>query len=210
MPIYPLLPRLSANAAIAPVVAGQWEDAVGAHGIGRFLKGLAEGLDVAQNDRAIDSIDSIPDIWARPMLFRMALFASRGFDVSLHKKVRGEWRAILAMLDLQDMRHLRLQVEAVHLADANLNGALGQTLLTLAPKDSADGNSSWNDIYVISYMGAPLAITTPTTTTATNTSLNVNPLFFFFLVLVLFRFYLILSLLIRLGIDYHFFLLSLL
>lgn len=168
MPIYPLLPRLSANAAIAPVVAGQWEDAVGAHGIGRFLKGLAEGLDVAQNDRAIDSIDSIPDIWARPMLFRMALFASRGFDVSLHKKVRGEWRAILAMLALQDMRHLRLQVEAVHLADANLNGALGQTLLTLAPKDSADGNSSWNDIYVISYMGAPLAITTPTTLVASS------------------------------------------
>ena len=128
--IFPLLPRLSDDSPIAPVVAGQWEDARGPQGTARFLKGLAKGLAVPRNARNMDNIDSIPDIWARPILFRMALFTSKGFDDGLHKKVQGEWRAILAMLALQDIRHLHLEVEAVHLSDQNVNGVLGQTFLT--------------------------------------------------------------------------------
>lgn len=163
--LFPLLPKLSVKAPIAPVIAGQWEDATGPLGTTHFLKGLADGLEVANNERKIDSIDSIPDIWARPILFRMALFASTGFDASLHKKVLGEWRALLAMLALQDTRHLRLTVEAVHLGQA---GQLGETLLDLAPQDSISesgeaAKSDWSNIYVISYNGIPLAITSPTT-----------------------------------------------
>ena len=168
MPIFPLLPRLSSNAPIAPVVSGAWEDARGEKDTDRFLRGLAEGLEATHNNRTIDSIDSIPDIWARPILFRMALFASKGFDTSLHRKVLGEWRAILAMLALKDMRYLQLTADAVHLNNLAVNGALGQTLKTLTPNDSADGrgHASWEDIYVISFEDIPLAITTPTTLVA--------------------------------------------
>ena len=164
-----LLPRLSVNAIIAPTKAGQWEDAAGLER-SRFLKGLSDGLAVAEEDKQIQdiySIDSIPDVWARPILFRMALFATRGFDANLHEKILGEWRALLAMLALQDVRHLPLTVEAVHLDQSD---QLGQTLLMLAPKDTAGGptrKSPWNDIYVISYNGKPLAITSPTTLVTT-------------------------------------------
>lgn len=161
---YLLLPKLSAIAPIAAVTAGQWEDNPGLAG-GNFLRGLSDSLVVAKNSKDIDNIDSIPDIWARPILFRMALFASRGFDAGLHKKVLGEWRALLAMLALQDTRHLNLTVDAVHL---NQSDQLGETFSMLAPQDSISKNgheakSDWNDIYIISYNNVPLAITSPTT-----------------------------------------------
>lgn len=165
--IYPLLPRLSDNPHIPLSVTGQWEQAVGATGIVGLLKGLADDLVVSKDARKIDSVDSIPDIWARPILFRMALFASEGFDQNLHKKVLGEWRALLAMLALQDMRHLHLKVDAVNLGTMHGN-ALAETLLQLAPQDAADGtgNAAWRDMYVISYRNVPLAITSPTTLVA--------------------------------------------
>lgn len=161
---YLLLPRLSETAPIAAVTAGQWEDNPGLAG-SNFLKGLSGSLVVANNSGDIDSIDSIPDIWARPILFRMALFASQSFDMGLHRKVLGEWRALLAMLALQDTRHLNLTVDEVHL---NKSDQLGQTFSMLAPQDSISKNGykakdDWNDIYVISYKNVPLAITTPTT-----------------------------------------------
>ena len=161
---YLLLPRLSVATPIAAVAAGQWEDNPGLAG-GNFLKGLSSSLVVAKNSKDIDNIDSIPDIWARPILFRMALFASRGFDTGLHEKVIGEWRALLAMIALQDTRHLNLTVDAVHL---NQSDQLGQTFSMLAPQDSISNNghaakSDWNDIYIISYNKVPLAITSPTT-----------------------------------------------
>lgn len=162
--VFILLPKLSTDAAIAPTMTGQWEDKSGLEG-NRFLKGLSDSLVVAKDSKDIDNIDSIPDIWARPILFRMALFSSRGFDSGLCKKVLGEWRAILAMLALQDTRHLRLTVDAVHL---NQSGQLGKIFSMLAPQDSASvighaAKATWNDIYVISYNGVPLAVTSPAT-----------------------------------------------
>lgn len=161
---YLLLPKLSDNSPISAVMTGQWEDMMGLDGR-RFLRGLSDSLVVTKSSKDIDSIDSIPDIWARPILFRMALFASKGFDASLHKKVLGEWRSLLAMLALQDTRHLNLTVDAVHL---NQSDHLGQVFSMLAPQDSISKNghvakSDWNDIYVISYNKVSLAITSPTT-----------------------------------------------
>ena len=171
MPTF-LLPRLSEDVIFAPIQYGQWEQAGVTE---RFLKGLADGLSVAANNNKIDSIDSIPDIWARPIFFQMALYAgldttNQNFDSNLHEKVKGEWRSILAMLALQGKRHLRLTAEEVHLSQSNEVGSLGRMLLTLAPKDSVTGqkyNSDWSDIYVISYNGMLLAITSPTTLIAT-------------------------------------------
>ena len=171
MPIF-LLPRLSANAPITPVRTGEWEKA----GVSdRFLKGLANGLAVAANEDntgRINTIDSIPDIWARPIFFQMALYAGlnnthQNFDAALHEKAKGEWRSILAMLALKDMRHLNLTAEAVNLDRNNPGDQLEKILLTMAPKNSITGNNSdWSDIYVFSYNDKLLAITSPTTLVA--------------------------------------------
>ncbi len=169
-----LLPALSMDAAIAPTNPGCWE---GRSMLADELTKLANGLEVAVNRNRPESIDSIPDIWARPIFFKMALYASNEnhFDAELHKKIKGEWRAILAMLALKDMRNLNLTVDAVHLNTGGTSVApLESILLNLAPKDSitldpnnpGNWSNDWKDIYVISYNDKPIAITSPTTLVA--------------------------------------------
>lgn len=159
-----LLPGLSANAAITPGTAGAWTSS---DGVRSFLQGLSDGLAVAPTKNQTESIDSIPDVWARPMFFRMALYsnnANNNFDATLHEKARGEWRALLAMLALQGMRNLNITVEAVHLTNA-ADDPLARMLFSLAPNDSVVGNgqADWGDIYIISFNGSLLAVTSPAT-----------------------------------------------
>ena len=168
MPTF-LLPRLSADAA-KPVQTGQWEHS---EVLDQFLIRLADDIVVAKNENRTYSIDSIPDIWAKPLFFQMALYATsdaahQNFDVNLHEKVQGEWRALLAMLALNDMRHLNLDIRAINL-NSNGGNEFERMLVALAPKDSASGNvADWNDIYIIFYKDKSLAITSPTTLVATS------------------------------------------
>ena len=55
----------------------------------------------------VGNIDSIPDVCAKPLLFKMALFdleSTKEFVAGLHDRVLGEWRAILAMLALKNVK----------------------------------------------------------------------------------------------------------
>src|SRR6266850_796752 len=61
------------------------------------LDQLSDDLDVA---RVGIDINSIPDMWARPLLFEMALFQP---DHLLGPRVLGEWRGLLAMLALREV-----------------------------------------------------------------------------------------------------------
>ena len=166
MPVF-LLPKLSENAP-KPTKTGQWEESAN---INNFLIGLADDLVVAKNAKKTYGIDSIPDIWAKPLFFQMALYASatdahQNFDVGIHEKVQGEWRALLAMLALHEVRHLNITVDTVNLTNINAND-FESMLIALAPKDSVTGNAAdWHDIYIISYRNEPLAITSPTTLVA--------------------------------------------
>jgi len=65
------------------------------------LKKLSSGLKV---DKVETEINSIPDMWARPMLFEMALLNP---DHVLHKRILGEWRGMLAMLGLKEILGLK-------------------------------------------------------------------------------------------------------
>ena len=164
---YVLLPNLS-NPPFHPITAGVWEDAKGQAGIDLFLRGLADSLKGTKKTDQVVGIDSIPDVWARPLFFQMALFAPKNFDENLRSKAIGEWRALLAILALNDIRKLNLKAEHVSLEVAE-SGALGATLLKLAPQNNSvtlpalGGKSPWNDIYVITYKDKPLCITSPTT-----------------------------------------------
>ena len=167
---YSLLPKFLENPTVNPTESGKWLKSSDTEG---FLRNLAESLEVTKASADTFSIDSIPDVWARPLFFQTALYAgalvkARTFDAGLHKKILGEWRAILAMLALQDSRHLKLTVDAVHLNAATND--LEKIFLQLVPKDyikvKNQTNSPWSDVYVISFNGAPIAITSPTTLVA--------------------------------------------
>ena len=53
-------------------------------------------------------IDSIPSMWARPLLFEMALYNDRH---PVHTRILGEWRGLLAMLALKEWCDFPLTTE---------------------------------------------------------------------------------------------------
>ena len=90
-----LLPSLKKGHNVQDPTIGQWDARTADE-----LDKISKGLDVSQ---AETQINSIPDVWARPLLFEMALFDA---DHTLHKQTLGEWRGLLAMLALKDIKNL--------------------------------------------------------------------------------------------------------
>ena len=159
---FPMLPKV--NEEISKILsdqAGIWKETDI-----NFLQGLANSLDCGESIKDMGAVDSIPDVWARPLMFKMALFdfeQQKQFITGLHERVRGEWRAILAMLALKDFKQLDLKAEQVNLLDDRSD--LAQILKSLAPQESLTGNKdTWlTDVYIIFFNGQPLAMTSPTT-----------------------------------------------
>lgn len=159
---FPMLPKVNEEVSkILKDQAGIWKETDI-----NFLQGLANSLDCGESIKDMGSVDSIPDMWARPLLFKMALFdlePTKQFVTGLHEKVRGEWRALLAMLALKNFKQLDLKAEQVNLLEDNSD--LAQILKSLAPQESLTGNkTAWlTDIYIIYFNGLPIAMTSPTT-----------------------------------------------
>ncbi len=161
---FPLLPKLKENSAVTPDKVSIWEDETY-----DFLDSLIKSLAVSGDIADVGTIDSIPDVWARPLLFEMALFdkqnsAEQQFVQGLHKRVEGEWRSLLAMLALSDIKHLNIKVEEVRIgmADAAANG-IERILHSLAPQKSISEDTTWSTMYVIFYQEIPIAMSSPTT-----------------------------------------------
>lgn len=117
-------------------------------------------------------INSIPDIWARPLSFEMALTDT---DHLLNKRVLAEWRGLLAMIALKEVAHIdKLRVvpisipisdEALKMAPAFLRAAAN-----LLPTSSVDTDTSWHSIYVFLYDNKPIGMTSPTVLVVTATN----------------------------------------
>ena len=159
---FPMLPKISAEGSkLLGDVAGVWKEVDI-----NFLSGLADGLDCGESLKDMGAVDSIPDMWARPLLFQMALFdaePAKRLVIGLHEKIRGEWRALLAMFALKDFKRLDLKAEQVNLLEDR--SELAEILKSLAPQESLTGDkAAWlKNIYVVTLNGLPLAITSPTT-----------------------------------------------
>ncbi|MBQ3441799.1 MAG: hypothetical protein IJG33_01000, partial [Selenomonadaceae bacterium] len=159
---FPMLPKVNEDVSkVLKDQAGIWKETDI-----NFLLGLSNSLDCGESIKDMGSVDSIPDMWARPLLFKMALFdlePTKQFVTGLHEKVRGEWRALLAMLALKDFKRLDIKAEQVNLLDDNSD--LAQILKSLAPQESLTGNKdAWlTDVYIIFFNGRPLTMTSPTT-----------------------------------------------
>jgi len=138
------------------------------------LKKLSSGLKV---DKVETEINSIPDMWARPMLFEMALLNP---DHVLHKRILGEWRGMLAMLGLKEILGLNeLTAAPVTLPQLarSKNGDEPSpvaehrnfllTLTKLLPKASLAADTSWRYLYVFLYGENPFGMTSPTTLVST-------------------------------------------
>ncbi len=162
---FPMLPKLRENSSVTPDKAGVWENATEPSD---FLRQLVKSLAVGTM-AGMESIDSIPDMWARPLLFQMALYdeqkeATQEFIRGMHTMAEGEWRSLLAMIALKDVRHLSLRTFEVDLDKENASGnSLAGVLEMLPPTETISENTSWAHLYIITYQENILAMTSPAT-----------------------------------------------
>ncbi|HQN07563.1 MAG TPA: hypothetical protein PLL76_09095 [Thermoanaerobaculia bacterium] len=92
------------------------------------LNTLANDIPVA----AEGPINSIPDIWARPVMFN--LFLPKGQDADpLVARVRQEWRGLLSILALRELSDFTVELDEVDLGKVTVD-KLKQPLLKLKPK----------------------------------------------------------------------------
>ena len=159
----PLLPRLTTTNQVTTFGnAGRWEKREPAE-----LERISEGLDVADTKIASAEVDSIPSMWARPLLFEMALYDTRH---PMHRRILGEWRGLLALLALKEWGNFPLTTEQINITDMeNPSDAKDflRALEKLRPKDTLDKTTTWETLNIILFNGKPIGITSPTTLVCT-------------------------------------------
>lgn len=163
MPI-PLLPRLNEDKKVAITKRGEWKSEMQ-----NTLSNLVKDLKVTAN--ADSDITSIPDLWARPAMYKIALFDKKHH---LHKKYVSQWRGILAMLAFREMRGFKsLKKEEIIIPDASKiadnEPSFLKVVASLLPeeykKDEYKDETVDNGCYklqLLTYSDAPLAIIWPT------------------------------------------------
>ena len=132
------------------------------------LEKISDGLDVKVPDSGYTGIDSIPNMWARPLLFEMALYDTHH---PMHEHILGEWRGLLAMLALKERRNFPVSVEQIEISDTGTTDApeFLLALRRLLPKDALDKqNTSWDILHLILFNGKPIGLTSPTTLVCTS------------------------------------------
>ena len=151
MPSFPLLPPLKKDGAELAVLpsTGTWElvPAVA-------LNNIAENLGVTKVDAKFTEIDSIPSMWARPLLFEIALY---DIDHPMHECILGEWRGLLAMLALKERRNFPLTTKQIEIPNADDESApeFLRALRKLLPEHTLEASTTWDKLYLILFKANP-------------------------------------------------------
>ena len=162
---FPLLPPLKKDDdGLKPVLpTGTWQV-----GPPVQLKNIAENLDVTKIDGKFIDIDSIPSMWARPLLFEIALYNE---EHPMHDCVVGEWRGLLAMLALKEQRKFPIDTKLIEIpgVDDGKTPEFLQALRKLLPEQTLDKvGTTWDKLYLILFKNNPIGITSPTTLLCTS------------------------------------------
>ena len=174
--LHPLLPKLRGddrNQIAGFNQPGRWDDREVEE-----LSKLSNSIKVEEINPNYLEIDSIPDMWARPLLFEMALFDGEHL---LHPRMLAEWRGLLALIALKHYRRIdKLSTMAVELPNVRQireqRGTVGTDLLSvlaqLAPQaGDADralaANVDWLHHWVFLFGDRAIGMTSPTTLVCT-------------------------------------------
>ncbi len=97
----------------------------------RLLGSIADGIDVSQQSRDdVRGVSSVPDVWARPVLFQSAL---RNAKHPLHERIVREWRGLLSLLALRRVHNFPVEFVPVPLAGGR---SRGRSKLSPRPRSS--------------------------------------------------------------------------
>lgn len=162
---FPLLPPLKKDGdglAVLPKT-GTWAQVTGV-----ALNNIADNLQVTKVDAKYIDIDSIPSMWARPLLFEIALYDE---EHPMHECVVDEWRGLLAMLALKERRKFRIDTKLITIPDGNDRATpeFLKALHRLLPQRTLDAaGTTWDKFYLILFKGKPIGMTSPTTIVCTS------------------------------------------
>ena len=160
---FPLLPPLKKDGdglAVLPKT-GTWAQVPTV-----ALNNIADNLQVTKIDAKFIDIDSIPSMWARPLLFEIALYDE---EHPMHECVVDEWRGLLAMLALKEQRKFPLETKLITIPDGDggKTPEFLQALRKLLPQRTLDERTAWDKLYLILFKGNPIGMTSPTTLVCT-------------------------------------------
>jgi hypothetical protein len=169
--LIPYLPKLKdeaqANVAL-PHKLSEWDDAQG-----RIrMRHLADSIDVPPG---MTGIHSIPNPWARAILFRRALLDA---NHCVHAEILGEWRGLLALLAFRETRRLQeLASRKIELSAQTADpGSFCDAVIRVLPDnvDAIDPAASWAHFHLLTWNGertagkaCAFAMTSPWTLVAT-------------------------------------------
>lgn len=146
------------------------------------LDHISKGLEISSKSFVSSSI---PDIWARPIVFEIALFDAYH---PMHTRVMGEWRGLLAILALKERYRLSINVEVINLHNSSKKTSSSSIFLkaleSLCPYRTISPDTNWSSIHLIilkdleTDLKHPLGIFSPTTLVMPACDMSEHPLDF--------------------------------
>lgn len=158
------LPKLDDDANIPiPNRPGHWEKKD--KGI---LLSVSDGITIAEAEIQ-QGISSIPDIWARPLMFQSAIRPGLKNPHPLRDIVLHEWRGLLSLLALANVKTYSIDIVPVKLSDDTFSAAL-RSLVPNPVQLEKNGLYHWtDDILMIYFDKIPIGAFSPTTLVYTAT-----------------------------------------
>jgi hypothetical protein len=160
------LPELKPDANVAPPdTAGIWHESKDK----KILNQISDGISISQLELKT-IVSSIPDVWARPMLFWSAL---RDEKHPLHEKIYNEWKALISLLALREVKGYPIKFNIVNLGKDELSNALRK--LKPQPIGLQEGKKyEWDAILIIYFDDIPIGATSPATLVYTASQYNLK------------------------------------
>jgi hypothetical protein len=145
------LPKLKGDFALMGRI-GEWSSQ------GNMLSSLPENLELEEDTKvSAEVLTAIPTIWARPLLFRTALFNK---DHPLHDEVKNEWRGILGVFALHQFFGININDPKLCSIDEESPKTLDKVLVTLNPWYP---KKEWLNLYLVKVDNKLIAGTSPST-----------------------------------------------
>lgn len=158
MPHHFYLPELDSNANIpVPKETALWNN-----NDKKIILGVSDGINIDENAKT-RGISSIPDVWARPLLFQSAL--KKNSRHPLKPRCIQEWRGLLSILALHKVKpelSSNFEVIAVQPGDEKFSNAL-RNLAPAAVQLEKGVFYDWMNILMIRFDGIPIGAFSPVT-----------------------------------------------
>ncbi|HZG25488.1 MAG TPA: hypothetical protein VEZ17_12945, partial [Chitinophagaceae bacterium] len=158
------LPELDSNIPV-PKNYSQWSN-----NDRKIILGISDGILI--DDQALTrGVSSIPDIWARPLLFQSAVRS--GSKHPLRKRCVQEWRGIMSLLALHKVKPelANLEIMSVQLDTETFSTAL-KNLTPNSVQLEKGVQYDWTNVLMVRFDGIPLGAFSPTTLLYTGADYN--------------------------------------